>query len=462
MKVFSFLLILCFSHLFALGQEAYKYYSGDALGEDLVFLSEQLTAIHPKFLNDNFRQHWVKQFDEVKGAITDSLTQKDFYQLVAPLVAAVDDGHTGMSCAVNDRMQYMKNGGLSFPFFVDIKGDQLFMSHFCGEDTTLFSRGDEILQVNGVSAKELITEMRALVGGKHARVKNTLVAYYFRTFIWMLHGFEGAYELDLKTCSGDFRQLQVNGITNQQFQKNLPKSMTSHQKQYALKTDAGKKIAHLKIGSFYDLNGFCAFADSAFQMIAQNQVADLIIDVRGNGGGRSVVVDSLMNYLTDQPYAQYKTIETRVSQPLLDYYSQKYPETYEELKRQAIDFVSTVSGSRKTPHDREHRYSGRLYLLIDDQSYSAAATFAGLFRELKLGTIIGQETKGTIEYYGDFWMHYLPNTQLEFYVSPKRFVQFGGTEPDRGVVPDFVQEKDPVNFTHQLIEEGRAKIIGCR
>jgi len=59
-------------------------------------------------------------------------------------------------------------------------------------------------------------------------------------------------------------------------------------------------------------------------------------------------------------------------------------------------------------------------------------------------------------------MHYLPNTQLEFYVSPKRFVQFGGTEPDRGVVPDFVQEKDPVNFTHQLIEEGRAKIIGCR
>lgn len=364
MKYFISLVLVCHC-LFAFAGKDYKYYPRVQLEEDLAFLQSQLTKIHPRFLSDSFRQQWEKQFEDVKRSVRDSMTQKDFYQLGAPLVAALDDGHTGMSCAVNDRMHYMNNGGVSFPFFVDIRNDQLFVSHYCGEDSILFSKGDEILQVNERNANELITEMRHLIGGKHPQIKNGMVAYYFRTFIWMLYGFEDGYEMAIRTSSGEIKQLEIEGITNHQFRKSLPKSMTTPQKPYELKIDTSKNIAHLKIGSFYDLNGFCAFADSAFQLIDQKSITDLIIDIRGNGGGRSVVVDSLMNYLTDQPYAQYKTIETRVSQPLLDYYSQKYPETYEELKLQPIDYLSAVSGSRKPPHDMQHRYSGRLYLLVD-------------------------------------------------------------------------------------------------
>jgi len=457
MKYFISLLLVCHCLLATAGKD-YKYYSRVQLEEDMAILQSRLTKIHPRFLNNSFRQQWEKQFEAVKSSIPDSMTQNGFYQLVAPLVAAVDDGHTGMSCAVNDRMHYMKNGGLSFPFFLDVRNDQLFVSHYCGEDTTLFSKGEEILQINERNANELISDMRHLIGGKHPQIKNGMVAHYFRTLIWMLYGFEDDYELAIKTSSGEIKQLKVEGITNQQFRKNLPKSMTVPQKPYDLEIHAGKNIAHLKIGSFYDLNGFCAFADSAFQLIDQKSITDLVIDIRGNGGGRSVVVDSLMNYLTDQSYAQYKTIETRVSQPLLDYYSQKYPETYEKLKLKPIDYLSIVSGSMKVPHEMQHRYSGQLYLLIDDQSYSAAATFAGLFRELKMGIIIGQETKGTIEYYGDFWMHYLPHTKLDFYVSPKRFVQYGGTDPDRGVVPDYsIQDEEGMKFTYQLIHELNAK-----
>lgn len=61
-----------------------------------------------------------------------------------------------------------------------------------------------------------------------------------------------------------------------------------------------------------------------------------------------------------------------------------------------------------------------------------------MFKELKLGTIIGEETGGTISYYGDFWYMKTPNTGITFYVSPKHFIQYGGTDLNRGVVPDYL------------------------
>jgi C-terminal processing protease CtpA/Prc len=82
------------------------------------------------------------------------------------------------------------------------------------------------------------------------------------------------------------------------------------------------------------------------------------------------------------------------------------------------------------------RFEGNLFLLTNTGTYSAASTFAGVFKHLELGTIIGEETGGTIAYYGDFWFLQTPNSKIKFHVSPKRFVQFGGADYDRGVLPN--------------------------
>ena len=119
-----------------------------------------------------------------------------------------------------------------------------------------------------------------------------------------------------------------------------------------------------------------------------------------------------------------------------------------------------VSQDQITKHPKRNAlsFNGNLYLLTNNTSFSAAATFAGLFKELKLGTIIGEETGGKISYYGDFWYNKTPNTEITFYVSPKLFIQYGGTDLNRGVIPDYlVQDKDDSikDFTFKIIKENK-------
>jgi hypothetical protein len=68
------------------------------------------------------------------------------------------------------------------------------------------------------------------------------------------------------------------------------------------------RTALLRVGSFYeglfgsDNPDFSVFLASAFRSIKENQVEDLIIDVRGNEGGNSSYVPLLYSYLADKPF----------------------------------------------------------------------------------------------------------------------------------------------------------------
>jgi len=358
--------------------------------------------------------------------------------------------------ALDQRKRYMLSGGLSFPFSVKLRGNSIFISEYYGEDSLLFKGGEEIVQINALSSSALLDEMRKLVGGNSVSVQNKTIEMNFRTYLWMISSYENDYELTLRNGSNQPLKVFVKGITNEQFVKNRKRYPSVQQEQFSLSTDMGKQTAVLTLRSFADLNSFCVFADSAFRVIADNNTANLIIDIRGNSGGRSIVVDSLMNFLTGKPYAQYREINTRISQDLKTYYKEKYPEKFEEIKDRAINEQFISSGRTMKPLHQKFRYEGKLFLLTDNLTFSAAATFAGLFQKLKLGIIIGEETGGTIGYYGDYWFNTMPESRLEFYISPKQFVQSGGTDLDKGVFPDFsVPDKNGsiMEFTYDLIKK---------
>lgn len=121
--------------------------------------------------------------------------------------------------------------------------------------------------------------------------------------------------------------------------------------------------------------------------------------------------------------------------------------------RKAILIVPDLN--RTLPLNNKLRFGENLYLLTDKTSNSAAATFAGLFKELKIGVVIGEETGGTIEYYGDYWDISTPNTAITFCIAPKRFIQYGGTDLGRGVIPDYLVSNNGdsiINFVYNSIK----------
>lgn len=407
------------------------------------------------FLDNTFKSKWVEQLETVKGQLRDSMTQNEFYLLVSPLLAGLNDGHTIVICPYEQRMKYMNSGGLAFPFSVTLNDSSIFVSEYYGEEEGLFKGGEEIVEINRISSDAMLHEMQKLTGGDSKAIRDQAIATNFRSYLWMLYGFDRDYGVVIKGDSNKTTKIYVRGITNQRFLENKSWYTSKQQEPYALTTDTSTMTAILTLHTFADLSSFCLFADSAFTEIANDQTRNLIIDIRGNSGGRSVVVDSLMNYLTDKPYSQYQKIETRVSLELKAYYRDHYPEKFQQIKNYPTDYRAVTSGEKKFPIIKKNRFTGTLYLLTNSATYSGAATFAGLFKELKAGTIVGEETGGTIGYYGDFWTMTMPASRLQFSVSPKRFIQYGGSDLKQGVQPDYLipDKNDSIlSFTMQLIE----------
>ena len=435
-------------------QNQFKYYSKNILEKDLDLFKEKISNIHPLFLDSNFYNKWQKDFNNVKNSLKDSSTLNDFYLAIAPLEACLKDAHSNFICPFEQRQQFMLNGGLSFPFSVTIENNSVFVKEYYGIDSLLFFGGEEILKINSIPITNILIKMHELTGSEVNYISNYNIETVFRTYLWMLFNFNQNYELQIKDNNGKISNKYINGITNDQFLRNKKRYPEQNQKMFTLKIEDSLSTSLLILKNFSDLSGFCKFADSAFQEISKRNSKYLIIDIRGNLGGRSIVVDSLMNYLTDKKYSQYKKIETRISKELKEYYKEKYPEKYEAIKDNSINEIKIMQQNFEMPLNPKNRFKGKMYLLTDKYTYSGASTFAGIFKELSLGTIIGEETGGRIEYYGDFWYQTLPNTQLQFFVSPKQFIQYGGTDMERGVIPDITipNKNDSIlKFTYNFI-----------
>ncbi len=442
-------------HTFSFGQMDYAYYSKTELEQDLDFFSKKVSSIHPLLLDSAIRHSLRNNISYARESLKDSMTQNEFYLLLAPSLSFLNDDHSFVKMPLKQRIQYSKAGGLAFPFNIEIIDSKIFITQYFGDDSTLFVGGEEILQINGVSSAEMVSEMQKLFGGNSLANIQKAVASNFRFLVWMIFGFENDYQMLVRNNQNQVYSTIVSGISNEQFLQNFKRMPPKSNEIYSFSIDRNFFTSIMKIQSFGQLESFCSFADNAFQELATNNISNLIIDIRGNGGGRSIVVDSLMNFLTEKEYSQYKKIEIRVCKELKERYKERYPEQYDWINSFEIDELVNQDAKVSYPLNNKHRYKGKLFLLTDKTTASAAATFAGIFKELNLGLIIGEETGGTIEYYGDYWEILTPNTAIAFCIAPKRFTQFGGVDLNRGVAPDFMMSNTGdsiISFAYSLIQ----------
>jgi hypothetical protein len=427
MRVIIFLVIFLISHC-SYSQTDYQKFSKSELLEDFHELYKSAIQIHPKLVIKENVDEFTRLYNLQNELIEDSLNLNQFYLIAAPLLASLNDAHTNLMPSNNPRIKYMiHNNGLSFPFDVSIKADAIFLSQYYGNSAIEVNKDEPVISINDIEVSEILSKMRSLTGAKKRSIQNRTIERYFRSYLWMIWGFEDDYDIVLQ----DDNRIDVSGIDNHTFLKNrIPQKQIN----YNLDIDSQRNTVFLKVKTFAHLESFLTFIDSAFNAIQKEKCTKLIIDVTDNMGGRSVVVDSLMNYLTEKPYRQYKTIKTRVSEPLKRYY-QNRPEKLKLIADYTSDTIIETNGTEMLPHKKSSRFKGQLIVKVNDRTFSAAATFAGIVKHLGIGKLVGEETGGTIGYYGDFWFQKLSNTQMTYYISPKEFVQFGGEDMDEGVKP---------------------------
>ncbi|HPW66751.1 MAG TPA: S41 family peptidase [Salinivirgaceae bacterium] len=421
------------------------YLSKNEVKADLKFLKDKLTNIHPLFLDQNFNNQWNEQYSEAYTNIPDSMTFNNCYTMFTSLMATLKDGHSNFAFPFSERVKYMNAEGVTMPFTVEIKNNKIILKECFDENYYIELVGSEILSINEIPANKILERLVNFYGDKNIAIINNNIEKYFGAYFWIVYGSFPQYKIDLLKDGGEFL-VTLNAVNNQDYftlrNKFYPQQT---EEKYQLNFINSDSIAYLKIKSFADKKVLSDFLDNAFDSIKEKGFKNLIIDVRDNPGGTSDGVDTLLSYLTTERYRQYKSIGLRVSNEIKNIYENKKPELYNMVKHfednQLFYYDDTMLV--KMPVHRQNRYNGSLFVLIDDKTFSAASTFAGVIKEYNIGKIVGYSaTGGTIEYYGDFLLFKLPNTKMEFFISSKHFIQYGGADLDKGVFPSIKIEEN--------------------
>ena len=93
--------------------------------------------------------------------------------------------------------------------------------------------------------------------------------------------------------------------------------------------------------------------------------------------------------------------------------------------------------------DAAQRFSGKVWVLVNHHSFSAAASFAWTVKAFKIGTLVGEEAGGMNVSYGDVVGYVLPHSKLQLSISFKRFWLFGADENNiHGALPDIEVESN--------------------
>lgn len=451
-------LILIMFAFVAVSAEDTELYSPELLRQDLDFLMRTLDQVHPNLYAYTEKSVFENELESVRDSLNEPISRLEYYRLIAPLVELLSDGHTFITLPMEEYDEYSFNSGPLFPLDMDIRGDRLFIRANYTEDTSI-TAGLEVLSIDGIPSEKIIDSLLRFITGMKRSFKISALEGRMRPLLWTVFDFDKTCKLEVLDVTHDQRKTyKLKGVPLETIMMHEDYQAPDRPaKFYSYRSLPDKKIGVIDFKSFSLPEEFDNFLAKTFKRIHKEGISHLIIDIRKNSGGNSVLGDMLLSYITREQVSQLKSVDIKASQQIVDMYGYDYKDT--------IGKTITYQSQAKQYPEREYEFKGDVYVLIGPKTFSSAVMLAAAMKDHNLGTLIGEETGGLATSYGDVYSFTLPNTNLKAGVSHKRFVRPSGQDDGRGVLPDHevrpaLSADDPENdkalqYTIDLIESKR-------
>jgi C-terminal processing protease CtpA/Prc len=215
-------------------------------------------------------------------------------------------------------------------------------------------------------------------------------------------------------------------------------------------------IAYMNFVSLFDgLDSASHFEKAVGQMfkrVASDRPRALIIDVRENGGGDDGAAEALLRHLTEKRFRLLTSVQLKRSTEAKGFISSMIripfrwmglPYLSSELRQYYNGEAGTLSRPLERPiqaHKRaEPFFEGPVCVLAGPHTYSAAVDFADAVKRFGLATIVGEETGGQPNQFGNDFPFALPRLGLSVHIATARSVRASGDTADFSPVkPDIV------------------------
>lgn len=374
MKSYLLLPFLLTGRLYLLSQNL----STEQVQEDLTTLQQRIQDYHPAL--DYYNPDFTKKTDSLISSIKDSSTLLEAYQAFSRVCAWANEGHFEIGTWQDEVHKGIgEDKEAFFPIRIRIVNQQIYVWYDLTEKG-YFQKGDRILAINGKSDSLILSQLLQFIPtdghiktyGFHKASDNFPWFYYF--YIEQPDSFEISYQPyqseEIKTVT---IEAQTQSQRKQNFKDRYPvdsPTVPGIDDFYTLEYE--DNYAKLKLKSFdyrlvekYELKAK-DFYQKVFSEIKVSEVENLIIDLRGNTGGRNGLGEEIVPFILKSP--------------------KKYP-----FLIRSTSWRGKVK-TQKVPKADKLAFQGKIYVLVDGLTYSAGATLARYLREFGEATIVGEET----------------------------------------------------------------------
>ena len=399
--------------------------------EDLFQLTEKLTSLHSGL-------HRYASEDEIDAAFGAALSEAEgrprdvlsFYRLVSELVAKVRCGHTRVRIGERDRAAALARRGV-LPFEVLLRGERAWIRRVLVEGTRL-ENGRELLAIDGLTYPEIRRRAFARLsddGFIESGKERDLEAGFAEKFALLVaEASSGPYEL---RPAGATEPVRVAGIPADELAKKRGTPPERPLVHLELRPEAG--VGLLSIQAFGDPPagepGFLAGLEQSFRTLREQKVPHLILDLRGNSGGRDMYGAMLVSYLATAPFGYFERIEV----------TPDYEGDVRIVERGSRRLMLSHDGLQ-VQLPAEFHFHGDVCILIDGITFSTAADVATVAHANHLATFLGEETGGGYEgnNSGDSLNLVLRNSHFTIGIQHWNYTTagVGPGHHGRGVVPD--------------------------
>jgi hypothetical protein len=360
--------------------------------EDLQFLFQHLQSRHPAWLDgsEDLRQAVTDQYHIEIDNLSEQITVLDLWQAAGRMLAKLQDGHTWINWQSAGEKRYIN-------------------------DFTQVQSLDHPLYINGLPTEEVLA--------KYLSQSSYELAFYAEERFYQ----RALVEEDMLRWSGvdtsdgvDMTFLTEEGETTfhyifvplDQVIGYEPTDQDEDWVYYSI--DAANDLGVFTLKSCRINDEYRAVLQAFFDEVFANQIGNIVVDLRGNGGGNSRVANEFLKYIRVE---SYKTWDSAVR---YGWYLHKNKGT--------------------TIHNQEkpQTFDGNIYVLTDTFTYSSAMDFAMLIGDNRLGMLVGSTSGNRPDGYGDSLHFQLPNSGLTFSVSFKRWYRMDQSKSGQPLTPDVV------------------------